>query len=226
MSVCDHACAHRCCALNTVGQCLSHVPPFHTGDESYDLYAKERDGIFNSLGYRAQLLVDGLNALPGISCNPSEGAMYAVRGLDRICPTSVHFTMRIANKLPKPDASGAWHVCSLPRVFHNVNSSPRSICQRRPSLRPKLGEWSLISFTAKPCSTPPASALSPVGVTDASAPVLTLSSKLLSMTDVSTHTACRLGLRAGGRDLPLQNDFPPTGGRNGEGDPTYGQVPG
>ena len=69
--------------------CISLCP---AGDESYELYSKERDGIFTSLGYRAQLLVDGLNALPGISCNPSEGAMYAVRDSDSIYPTFVRFT--------------------------------------------------------------------------------------------------------------------------------------
>jgi alanine transaminase len=33
--------------------------------------------VCSSLGKRAKLLVDGLNALPGITCNPSDGAMYA-----------------------------------------------------------------------------------------------------------------------------------------------------
>lgn len=31
----------------------------------------------SSLGRRAIKLVEGLNALPGMTCNPSEGAMYA-----------------------------------------------------------------------------------------------------------------------------------------------------
>ena len=47
------------------------------GDPSYPLYREEFDGIFSSLTRRAKTLVDGLNALEGVTCNPSDGAMYA-----------------------------------------------------------------------------------------------------------------------------------------------------
>ena len=47
------------------------------GDPSYPLYREEFDGIFESLTRRAKTLVDGLNALEGVTCNPSDGAMYA-----------------------------------------------------------------------------------------------------------------------------------------------------
>ena len=47
------------------------------GDESYALYQKERDDILASLKRRAATLVDGLNALEGVTCNPAQGAMYA-----------------------------------------------------------------------------------------------------------------------------------------------------
>ena len=53
------------------------VKPPKEGDESYPLYAEERDGIFSSLGRRAKKLVDSLNALDGMTCNPSDGAMYS-----------------------------------------------------------------------------------------------------------------------------------------------------
>lgn len=43
------------------------------GDESYELYEKERDGVLGSLKRRAQIMVDTLNKLDGISCQPTEG---------------------------------------------------------------------------------------------------------------------------------------------------------
>jgi len=60
--------------FNKLGLMVS--PPVE-GDESYELYVKERDTIYNSLKERAVALIDALNKLPGVSCNPAEGAMYA-----------------------------------------------------------------------------------------------------------------------------------------------------
>jgi len=53
------------------------MQPPEAGDESYALYKKERDDILASLKRRAATLVDGLNALEGVTCNPAQGAMYA-----------------------------------------------------------------------------------------------------------------------------------------------------
>jgi len=64
---------------NTAGQLLMEVmvnPP-KEGEESYPLYVKERDAIYNSLKRRAEKLSKFLNTLPGVSCNNIEGAMYA-----------------------------------------------------------------------------------------------------------------------------------------------------
>mmetsp|Transcript_35009 Transcript_35009/g.75856 ORF Transcript_35009/g.75856 Transcript_35009/m.75856 type:complete len:707 (-) Transcript_35009:810-2930(-) len=47
------------------------------GDESYEPFRKENDAIFNGLKERSQKLVEGLNKIPGITCVPAEGAMYA-----------------------------------------------------------------------------------------------------------------------------------------------------
>lgn len=55
---------------------LMTMPPAE-GDESYPLYAKERDAILHSLRRRAEKLVASLNGLEGVTCNPSQGAMYA-----------------------------------------------------------------------------------------------------------------------------------------------------
>lgn len=52
------------------------VKPPVAGEASYELYKKETDAIFASLKRRAQLLVNALNRLEGVTCNSAEGAMY------------------------------------------------------------------------------------------------------------------------------------------------------
>jgi len=53
------------------------VRPPRSGEPSFELYTKEREGILAELRLRAKLLADGLNAIPGIQCNEVAGAMYA-----------------------------------------------------------------------------------------------------------------------------------------------------
>lgn len=63
---------------NISGQILASLvmnPP-KVGDESYDSYLLERDGILSSLARRAKTLEDALNSLEGVTCNKAEGAMY------------------------------------------------------------------------------------------------------------------------------------------------------
>ncbi|XP_024530002.1 alanine aminotransferase 2 [Selaginella moellendorffii] len=63
---------------NISGQILMSLvsnPP-KAGDESYEDYVRERDGILASLARRAKLLAEGFNKLEGVSCNQAEGAMY------------------------------------------------------------------------------------------------------------------------------------------------------
>jgi len=64
---------------NVVGQLMVGlmVRPPKEGEESYALYKKERDAVYESLRRRANLLNEALNKLEGVSCNPPEGAMYA-----------------------------------------------------------------------------------------------------------------------------------------------------
>jgi alanine transaminase len=50
--------------------------PPKPGEESFELYEKERDGVLGSLKRRAKIMVDALNKLEGISCQPTEGALY------------------------------------------------------------------------------------------------------------------------------------------------------
>ncbi|CAN1287264.1 Alanine aminotransferase 2, mitochondrial [Linum perenne] len=63
---------------NISGQILSSLvmSPPKVGDESYDSFSAERDGILSSLARRAKTLEEGLNKLEGITCNRAEGAMY------------------------------------------------------------------------------------------------------------------------------------------------------
>eukprot|EP00891_Asterochloris_glomerata_P002765 jgi/Astpho2/2765/Aster-00940 len=66
-------------APNSYGQVslsLSMNPP-KQGEESYDLWKKERDDIIASMTRRAHIMTDGFNSLEGVSCNFTEGAMYS-----------------------------------------------------------------------------------------------------------------------------------------------------
>ena len=51
--------------------------PPKQGEESYDLWKKERDDIIASMTRRAHIMTDGFNSLEGVSCNFTEGAMYS-----------------------------------------------------------------------------------------------------------------------------------------------------
>nr|AIT69938.1 alanine transaminase [Eucheuma denticulatum] len=63
---------------NVIGQLavdLMMTPP-KPGEPSYELYNAEVTAIFESLRRKALALSEGLNSFEGVSCNPSEGAMY------------------------------------------------------------------------------------------------------------------------------------------------------
>jgi len=64
---------------NTLGQIATGlmVQPPAAGDASHATFASERAAILESMERRAKMLVDGLNALEGVSCNQPQGAMYA-----------------------------------------------------------------------------------------------------------------------------------------------------
>ncbi|KAG6547472.1 hypothetical protein Mapa_010920 [Marchantia paleacea] len=89
---------------NITGQILMSLvmnPP-KPGDESYDNFMKERDGILSSLARRAQLLTDAMNKLEGVTCNKAEGAMYVFPRLN----------------LPERAMKAAAAVQMLPDVFY------------------------------------------------------------------------------------------------------------
>lgn len=64
---------------NVVGQIATYlmVSPPKPGDESFELFIKERDSILNDLKEKAKILGEGLNSIPGMKCEIPQGAMYA-----------------------------------------------------------------------------------------------------------------------------------------------------
>jgi len=64
---------------NVDGQIVTYlmVAPPVKGDESYELYVKERDGILNDLKEKAGILGRGLSSIPGMHIDVPQGAMYA-----------------------------------------------------------------------------------------------------------------------------------------------------
>lgn len=64
---------------NLTGQLMTGlmVNPPKQGDASFSLYETEKNSILDSLKRRATKVAAALNALPGVTCNPVEGALYA-----------------------------------------------------------------------------------------------------------------------------------------------------
>jgi aspartate/methionine/tyrosine aminotransferase len=64
---------------NVIGQIATYlmVSPPKEGDESFELYVKEKDGILKDLKTKAEILGKGLNAVNGMTCEIPQGAMYA-----------------------------------------------------------------------------------------------------------------------------------------------------
>lgn len=64
---------------NVSGQILTSLimcPP-QPGEEAYPQFQNEKEAILSALARKAEVMVDRLNAEDGITCCPSEGAMYA-----------------------------------------------------------------------------------------------------------------------------------------------------
>ncbi|KAG8296290.1 glycerol-3-phosphate O-acyltransferase 2, variant 2 [Homalodisca vitripennis] len=55
--------------------CMANPP--QPGEPSYEQFKSEKEGIFKSMAARAKMVSDGLNGIPGISCNAVQGAMCA-----------------------------------------------------------------------------------------------------------------------------------------------------
>jgi len=70
--------ASICLCSNVVGQLAMGlvVSPPRPGMPSHDTFAAERGAILESLRARADTLAAALDALPGVTCAPAEGALY------------------------------------------------------------------------------------------------------------------------------------------------------
>jgi aspartate/methionine/tyrosine aminotransferase len=64
---------------NVSGQFATYfmVAPPKPGDESYETYVRERDAVLADLKAKAEILGNGVNAIPGLSVDIPRGAMYA-----------------------------------------------------------------------------------------------------------------------------------------------------
>lgn len=52
-------------------------PPEKSTGESYSLWKEEKDKVLSDLKVKAKLTADGFNSIPGVTCQPVQGAMYS-----------------------------------------------------------------------------------------------------------------------------------------------------
>lgn len=64
---------------NLPGQFTTYlmIAPPRPGDESYETYVRERDGVLGALAKKAEILARGINRIEGMSLGTPQGAMYA-----------------------------------------------------------------------------------------------------------------------------------------------------
>lgn len=70
--------ASSCLCPNLDGQIMMDlmVRGPEPGSESYEKHETEKAEIFESLKRRAKTVAEGLNSIPGFSCQPAQGSMY------------------------------------------------------------------------------------------------------------------------------------------------------
>jgi aspartate/methionine/tyrosine aminotransferase len=68
------------------------------GDESYESHEKEKNLIYQSLKRRANLVSQGLNSIPGFSCQSAQGAMYCFPSIQ--LPNGVIQAAKLQNVSP------------------------------------------------------------------------------------------------------------------------------
>jgi alanine transaminase len=52
------------------------VNPPRPGEPSYEKFMEEKNAVLSSLAQRAEMVAATFNSIPGMSCNPVQGAMY------------------------------------------------------------------------------------------------------------------------------------------------------
>lgn len=58
------------------------VNPPQPGEPSYKLFQKEKNQVLGTLAMKAKLTAEKFNAIPGITCNTVQGAMYSFPRID------------------------------------------------------------------------------------------------------------------------------------------------
>lgn len=53
------------------------INPPQTGDPSFEQFMLEKRAVLNNLAEKAKLVEEGFNSIPGVQCNPVQGAMYS-----------------------------------------------------------------------------------------------------------------------------------------------------
>jgi len=98
---------------NVDGQIVTYlmVAPPKPGDESYELYKKERDGILNDLKYKSRVLGEGLNAIDGMECEVPHGAMYAFVKFELPHKKGVDVSKMTVDELYAYDAKRDFNYC-------------------------------------------------------------------------------------------------------------------
>jgi alanine transaminase len=98
------------------------VNPPKPGDASYDQWLVETTTTHDDLASRSKLMSERFNSLPGMSCQPAEGAMYLFPKID-IPPKAVEEAKRrekAADVMYTLDLLGEWNqtTSSGPRCLH------------------------------------------------------------------------------------------------------------
>ncbi len=98
---------------NVDGQIVTYlmVAPPVKGDESYDLYIRERGAILDDLKEKAAILGKGLNEIEGMSVDIPQGAMYAFVRFELPYPPSVDPAKMGEDELRKYDAERDGEYC-------------------------------------------------------------------------------------------------------------------
>lgn len=106
---------------NIPGQLVTYlmINPPKEGDESYEVYIKEKTHTLNSLHERANILAEGLNKIEGVSLNIPQGAMYAFVKVE--LPEDKNFLIENEKRSPAPEHSDWYREKALYYAKRNVD---------------------------------------------------------------------------------------------------------
>jgi len=98
---------------NVDGQIVTYlmVAPPVKGDDSYDLYVRERNAILDDLKEKAFILGKGLNEIEGMSVDIPQGAMYAFVRFELPYPPSIDPAKMSEEERRKYDAERDGEYC-------------------------------------------------------------------------------------------------------------------